>query len=536
MNNVSKSMDSSQPAAWRRYWIPLSIAALTGAFELVNWTTNLTAEKIMPTFASSAQTVLGRNVFLLALAAILFWLLVTRQVTWKSKGIVFGAVLLGIGALVACIGSIENTGNNNYVIRFRWQKTQDQRLAEFQKSTTALKAEAVELDPNGPVFTDFLGPSRNGLVAGPALVGDLVASPPEEIWRRPVGRSYSSCVLSGGLAVTIEQRGEEEVVVALDLATGQDRWTRGYEGHFKEDLGGNGPRATPTIAGNEVFALGANGLLVALDLASGAEKWKTNILTDAQADNITWGMSGSPLVISDKVIVNPGGNKGTSLAAYDRATGAKVWCAGQSKAGYSSPVVARLHDTDQAVIFDAEGIAGHDLSDGKELWRFPFTTFNGINVCQPIVLPSNRLFVSAGYDAGAVLVQVNKSESGWTTEEVWKTKQMKCKMGSCVYYDGHIYGLDDGILACIDANTGNRKWKGGRYGHGQFLLRNDILVIQAESGELALVAADPTKHRELAKISMLSAGKTWNAPALAGNLLLLRNHFEAVLLKMPTQP
>lgn len=536
MANVREATESTQRSSWLRYWIPLSIAAMAGVFELVNWTTNLTAEKLVPQYATSAQTVLGRMVFQLAVGAILVWLLVTRQVSWKLKKAVFGTVALGVGLLFACIREVENTGNNNYVIRFRWEKTQDERLAEFQKESQKSTSLDAQLDPLGPIFTDFLGPKRDGIAAGPTLITDYNTSPPQELWRRPVGGGYASCVLSGGLAVTIEQRADQEVIVALDLATGADRWTRGYDGHFQEKLGGDGPRATPTIADNQVFALGAAGLLVSLDLASGAERWKTNILADANANNITWGMSGSPLVTADKVIVNPGGQNDSGLVAYDRQSGQRVWSAGKNKASYASPVLANIDAVEQVLIFDADGLAGHELDSGHELWRFAFKNPNGISTCQPLVLPNNQLFVSAGYDAGAVLVQVSHTDSNWTTQEIWTSKQMKCKMGSCVFLNGYIYGLDDGILACIEATSGKRQWKGGRYGHGQFLLRNDVLVIQAESGELALVAADPAKHRELAKISMLSGSKAWNAPALAGNLLLLRNHFEAVLLKLPTQP
>lgn len=533
-NDGSKSTPSHP--FWRRYLVPIIIVVLVGGFEIVNWTTNFTSEKLVPQFATSAQTVFGRLAFILGLGLLLGWMLITRQVRRAVKLKVFGAVALVVVGLAACIREVENTGNNNYVIHWRWEKTQDQRLAEYQESTSKPESTSFVLDADSPKFTDFLGVNRDGIVDGPALQTDLVAHPPKEIWRRPVGGGYAGCVLSGGLAIAIEQREENEVVVAMDLKTGKDVWTRAYPGHFKEDLGGNGPRATPTIAGNEVFALGASGLLVCLDLASGQEKWQTNILTDADAKNIQWGMSGAPLVVENRVIVNPGGEKlNCGLVAYDRTTGKKLWCGGKSPAGYSSPALTSLADTKQALIFDAWGLAGHDLDSGEELWRFEFKTFNGINVGQPITLPNNQVLVSAGYDAGAVLLNIKRDGGTWTAEQVWKSKTMKCKMGSCIYYEGHIYGLDDGILCCIDATNGKRKWKSGRYGHGQFVLRKNVLVIQAESGDLALVAADPEKFRELSKVPVLGGGKTWNAPALAGNLLLLKNHFEAVLLELPTE-
>lgn len=527
---MSESQNSDR-SIFRRFIIPIGLLVLLLSVEVINWTTEITSERLMPKFGTSAQSVLGQMFALLVGVLLLVWLLFTKQVSWKRKGIVFGIVGLLAGGLALSIREIENTGNNNKVIRFRWEPTQDQRLDEYQKSAKQ-PGNSITLDATAPRFTNFLGLHRDGVVSGNKLITDLKASPPSDIWRRPVGGGYAGCVMAGGLAVTIEQRAEEEVVVAFDMKTGADRWTRGYPGHFKESLGGNGPRATPTIADNEVFALGASGLLVSLNLATGDENWQTNILTDAKATNIQWGMSGAPLVTESLVIVNPGGANGNGVAAYDRATGERKWSGGDNKAGYSSPVLAEISGVAQVLIFDANGVAGHALETGTELWRHPFSTLNGINVAQPLVLPDDQVFVSAGYNAGALLLKVRNSDGQWSSEPVWQNKQMKCKMSSAIFQNGFVYGLDDGILCCLDAETGKRKWKRGRYGHGQLLLCSDVLVIMGEAGDLILVAVNPEEHVELAKLPILPGGKTWNAPALAGNKLLLRNHFEAVLLEL----
>ena len=233
----------SRSAGLRQFAVPLTILTLGTATAVVNWTTHLTSEVLLPQFGHSAQAVMGRGVVGLTLGGLVVWLLLSKQVSRRGKGYVLGALLLVLVTLAASIRQIENTGSNNYVVHFRWQSTQDQRLARYQQAPPAT-AGAGKLDTAAAKFTDFLGPGRDGIVAGAKLVTDLSNRAPGEIWRRPVGSGYAGCVLSGGLAVTIEQRGEQEVVVAYDLQTGADRWARGYAGHFKESLGGDGLRHT----------------------------------------------------------------------------------------------------------------------------------------------------------------------------------------------------------------------------------------------------------------------------------------------------
>jgi outer membrane protein assembly factor BamB len=531
---MSSDAQPERASVMRRYSVPIIVILAGTAAGLLNWTTDITSEVLMPKFGTSAQSVLGRVIVFTVVGALLVWLIMTGRVSRKAKAVWLTGALVLVGVAALSIREIENTGDNNYVIRYRWQPTQDQRLEEYQRSLPS-ELPHDTWDVTTARFTDFLGDSRNGVVPGPRLLIEPDQFSPREVWRRPVGGGYAGFVIASGLAVTIEQRQDAEVVVAMDLSSGVDRWTRSYPGHFKESMGGNGPRATPTISDNEVFALGADGLLVALDLASGQEKWRTNILQDAEAENLTWGMSGAPLVSGDKVIVNSGGTNGAALIAYHRDSGEIIWKAGQHKAGYSSPVLATIGDKEQVMIFDAAGVAGHCLQSGQELWRFPFSTFDGINVGQPLLLPDNQVFVSAGYNSGAALIQIQQMDDQWTAKSVWRNKRMKCKMSSAIYRDGYLYGLDDGILACLDALSGQRMWKAGRYGHGQMLLRDNILIVMAESGDVVFVETNPEEHRELARLPVLPGRKTWNAPALADELLLVRNHFEAVLLELPVE-
>jgi outer membrane protein assembly factor BamB len=299
-------------------------------------------------------------------------------------------------------------------------------------------------------------------------------------------------------------------------------------------MGGDGPRATPTWADGRLFVLGAEGELRVLDGATGRVVWRTNILQDAAAQNLSWGMSASPLVYDDVVVVQPGGRQGHSLVAYDRQTGSRVWNALDDPQSYASPMLVTLDGVRQIVMFSASRLAGLDPATREVLWQHPWPGPNEINAAQPLVIGENRIFISSGYGTGGAVVEITKSASGWSVRELWRNTRMKNRFASSVLHDGFIYGLDESILACIDANTGELAWKGGRYGYGQLILAGEHLIVLTEDGELVLVRASPAKHEELARFPVLS-GKTWNVPAMSGGLLLVRNLAEmaAFDLRMP---
>jgi outer membrane protein assembly factor BamB len=307
-----------------------------------------------------------------------------------------------------------------------------------------------------------------------------------------------------------------------------------YPALFKELMGGPGPRSTPTVRDGEVYALGATGKLVCLDARTGKEKWTADILQDNA--NAKWGMSGSPLVLKDVVVVNPGTQTeqaAGTLAAYDRKSGTRVWSAGRGPSGYSSPMLATLDGKPQILLLDGAGFAGYDPADnGKELWRYPWPVQENINVSQPVVLGDDQVFISSGYGVGGAALRIKQEEGKWTVKVIWprkaedRRKTLRAKFSSPVLYQGHLYGLDEGVLVCVDAKTGERKWRGERYGHGQLLLTNGQLLITSEEGALALVRATPDGYQELTRLQAVS-GRTWNLPALTGGLALVRNHLEA---------
>lgn len=358
---------------------------------------------------------------------------------------------------------------------------------------------------------------------------------PPELWRVPVGGGYASFVVGDGLAYTIEQRREQEVVAAYDLLTGVERWNASWDARFEESMGGDGPRATPALYEGTLVALGATGELQALDAATGASIWRTNILGDAGAANLTWGMAASPAILDGAVLAAPGGPNG-AVIAYELETGAIRWRSLNAQGAYTAPTVFTLDGLSQIVLIGADQVTGIATDGSGTYWSRPWATMNGINAAQPLQVAPNRIFVSSGYGHGAAVLEVDADLEANTASvsEIWFNNRMKNTFSTSVFHDGYVYGLDNGILACVDAETGDRMWKGGRYGHGQLLLASGHLLITTERGQLVLVRATPESHQEVAALPAVS-GRTWNNPAIAEGILLVRNEREAVAFDIRPQ-
>ena len=272
----------------------------------------------------------------------------------------------------------------------------------------------------------------------------------------------------------------------------------------------------------------------------GKQIWSVNIAKDCQAPIPLFGFSSSPLVAEDTVFVIAGG-QGASLVAYEAETGRKKWSGGDSAASYGSPQLWEMHGVRQILCFNSEGLAAHELETGRIAWKiaWPCDSPDVVNVCQPVVLPSTvdgelaRVFISSGYGRGCALYSLRRDATDFVAEQIWMTKSLKSKFSSIVVRDGYVYGLDEGILTCVNLFNGERAWKRGRYGYGQLLLVADLLLIQSESGEVALAEASPSGHTEISRFPALD-DRTWNHPVLTGNLLLVRNDRNAACYELPS--
>lgn len=456
-------------------------------------------------------------------AVFLIWVLFASGWPKRGRWMVFAGTIF---AMIFCGFTLRIGGVNGDllpIVEWRWQKA---RVVAVETGSVTKSAVAGALTNRYP---QFLGPTRDGVLPGPLLARDWKRNPPQELWRHAVGSAWSAFAVDGARAITQEQRGAEELVVCYDTLAGAQLWAHADPSRYATVIAGEGPRATPTIAGDKVFSLGGAGVLNCLDLATGKKIWSKDTLKEHSAKLPEWGVASSPLVTERAVIVAVGGNK-QSLVAYARETGEVLWKGGHDDAHWSSPVRVTLAGVPQILIF-SQNVTAHDERTGAVLWAYPWNNpFPHVTV--PLVLAGDRVLVSQGYAAGSELIQITHETNKWRAKQLWKSIRMKSKFGTLIHLDGFVYGLDDGALACIAAASGELKWKGDRYGHGQMMLVGGLLLLMAESGDLVLLEPNSTEQRELARHKVFSA-KTWNPPALAGDLLFVRNDREAACLRLP---
>lgn len=458
---------------------------------------------------------------LVALLAMVVWFVVGSGLPRRTRvGGMF--VLIGIVLTGVLLFRLDVTGDLRPMLRYRFAANPSPVLEP-------------ELDPNILRFVStpgdspqFLGPRRDGSL-NVRLDTDWDRHPPEELWRREVGAGWGSFAAVGQVAITQEQRGDEEALIAYTVDTGEILWAYNYSARYSSTIAGIGPRATPTIWGDTVWAMGSTGILNAVELFTGKLRWSNNVIDDQGGRLQEWGKSSSPLIYEDLVIVT-GGRGGPTLIAYDRMTGDFRWRADAGRPDYASPSLATIAGREQIVIFNAASVSAHDPGTGDLLWTTPWPPGQP-TVAQPLVL-GDLVLASSGYGRGAKLFGITRRGKRYEVTTLWESPRLKAKFAHFVQYEGFVYGLDDGVLTCIDPTTGERVWKGGRYGHGQLLISAGLLLVQAEDGSLVLVEATPDEHRELHRLPVLN-GKTWNVPTLVGDVLLLRNDREAVALRLP---
>jgi outer membrane protein assembly factor BamB len=510
---------------------------------------------------------MGFLMFILIIPAVsiafVIWALATRNLSTGIRRVTLVAAIViscGIFTLMRTNGM---TGEGNSDLKWRWSQTDEEKLLAQQNekeepiapapSTKApeqtqpeatvtqtqepqTKIAEVKTEPAAaptpeinlkPIWPGFRGPNRDGVVKGVRINTDWSTSPPKELWRRQIGPAWSSITVAGNLLFTQEQRGDNEDVSCYRLSTGKPVWKHHDPVRFYESNAGAGPRGTPTYNNGRIYAFGATGILNALNATDGSVIWSRNVSKDSKRKVPMWGFSSSPLVVDDVVIVAAAGK----LVAYDTSDGNPRWYGPDDPGGYSSPHLATIDGSKQVLFTNAAGVTAFAPETGKKLWNFKLG--EGTRIVQPAVIQNADLLVGDGEGKNIRRIAVTHESSKWDAKERWTSIGLKPYFNDFVVHNGYAYGFDGAYISCIDLNDGAKKWKGGKYGAGQLILLadQDVLLVVSEQGDIALVSATPDQFKELGHVPAIS-GKTWNHPALANDILLVRNGEEMAAFKL----
>lgn len=472
------------------------------------------------------------------------WLLLAKQFSIPRPRAGFAAVVLLTWGFFALIRSDGISGEQRAANHWRWTPTAEE-LYLAQKAPAAASpvkmdtkiasntgTESADSGANQPLalrnayWPAFRGRQRDGVVVERTFVvpTNWSTAPPKLVWKQRVGPAWSSVIIVGDRLFTQEQRGEFEAVVCLDASTGREIWAHQDPARFWEGVAGAGPRATPTFDDERIYALGATGILNCLDAATGKRHWARNIADDAHAKVPQWGFSGSPLVSFGVVVVYAGGDAGKGLLGYRWDSGETVWTVPTGQHSYTSPVLTSITGQQQILFLSDGGLVGIHPGSGEVMWQYgPGTPGAPVSIQPHVLNDSQVLFASAG-DMGLALIGLVRQSDSWEPQKRWGSRGLQPSFNDLVVSDGCAFGFDEAIFGCLDLETGKRRWKKGRYGHGQVLLlaEQKLLLVLAESGEVVLLAANPDRHEELARFQAIE-GKTWNHPAIAHGRLYVRN-------------
>jgi outer membrane protein assembly factor BamB len=377
-------------------------------------------------------------------------------------------------------------------------------------------------------WPQFRGPNRDGISAEAGLLKSWPAGGPRVFWKVPFGEGFSQVTAVKDRLYVLYGQGSDEVAAALDAATGKQVWRVRLDSKYKSDQG-NGPRSTPTVDGGLVYVLSASGKLAALNTANGRTAWQHDLEAEYGATAPGWGVSTSPLVEGNLLIVNVGGSNNRSVMAFDKTTGKPVWSSQSDEAGYSAPIAVTVRGVRQIIVFTAGAIVSLAPKDGRLYWRVPWRTDWDVNAATPIFFPPDKLFVSSGYDTGSALLHLKVAGNQVSAVEVWKSREMKNQFSSSVLHNGTLYGFDNATLKAIDAATGKERWKQRGHGHGSLIFAGGNLIVLSEKGTLLLLEATPQAYKELGAVRVLE-GKCWTAPTLANGRLYLRNEEHLIAL------
>ncbi len=382
----------------------------------------------------------------------------------------------------------------------------------------------------GADWPQWRGPNHDGISQETGLAPSWPAEGPKVLWRLPLAGGFSSVVVAGGVACTMNGTEEGEFVVAVDQEKGSILWKTRIGNLFVDEEYGSGPRATPAIADGRIYAFGGTGALACLDAKTGQQQWGFSVVEKFGTENAEFGASASPLVVGDKLIVVAGKSQGKSLLSLNKDSGESVWTALDDKAGYATPALCDVGGQKVLAVFTAKALVAVALDDGRELWRYPWETTMDQNVATPIC-QGGKVFISSRNTAGSALFEFSLDGTVFKAEPVWESRDMKNYLSTCVLVDGHLYGFNATRLTCLDFKSGEARWRESGFNKGSLIAADKRLIILGERGELALAEATPDEYREISKFQLVDS-LTWIVPTLADGRLYVRSETELVCLDL----
>jgi outer membrane protein assembly factor BamB len=373
-------------------------------------------------------------------------------------------------------------------------------------------------------WPQWRGPNRDGISSETGLLKSWPKAGPKILWRVPSGEGYAGIVIAKGRGYTMIGQSGNEFITSFDPANGKEIWRTKSDGLFYNDQG-NGPRSTPIVDGELVFGLSGNGKLHALNTKDGRAAWMHDLRAEYGGKMPEWGISTTPLVEGELLIVDVGGKAGHSVMAFDKRTGKVVWKSESDIPGYSAPIAATINGLRQVFVFTGSGLVALAPSDGKFFSRYDWDTRYDVNAATPIFIAPDKVLIASGYGKGCALLQSQTSNGKATLREVWRSRDMASHFSSPVLHNNHLYGFDESFLTCMDVSTGQPRWQQRGFNKGSLLYADGHLIVLGEYGNLALVEATPAGYQEKASAQMLK-GKSWTMPTLANGRLYLRNQSE----------
>ena len=379
-------------------------------------------------------------------------------------------------------------------------------------------------------WPQYRGKNADGISAEKGAPKPWPAAGPRKLWQVPLGGGFSGIVTSGRVLYTQWSKGRDELLGAFDAATGKSLWTLRLD-DMRPDQFGNGPRATPVIDGERIYAVSALGKLYCAERASGKTLWSHDLVARFGLQVPTWGVSSPPVVEGELLLHNVGGRAGFLLVGFDKKTGKPVWNAESGLAGYAQPIGFEVAGIRQTLFFAGQKAVAVDPKTGKKLWEIPWSTAYDVNAATPIFIAPDKVFLASGYDTGGALFRIEAAGGKLAPKELWRTRSMKNLHSSSIHLNGFIYGFDNKNLQCIDAATGQSVWRHGGFGHGSLTYVDGHFLVLGENGKLALLEASREAYVELAA-TQLADGKHWTVPTFADGNLYVRNEENLIALAL----